>query len=116
MTDEEFTALKAKLKASASLGNAPAGKAARRFADLAPRERSTQQPEARPRQRTEREQLLDAGLLFSVRDRDLAEGAAEHRARRRRAQEETESRDRVWRRLRDTQGCDAADAWLRDAG
>jgi len=96
MTEEEFTALKARLKASAALGNAPAS-------------RTTRQP-------TKREQLLADGFTFSVRDQDRAEGAAEHRARRRLAEEETAARARVWQRLRDTQGRDAADAWLRDAG
>lgn len=119
MNDEEFETLKARLRGQVARASTPAARTLHRFvADhLDATEVRSGALEARPtKPPTRREQLLDDGLIFSVRDQDRADGAAEHRARRRRADEETQHRDRVWQRLRDSQGIDAADAWLRGEG
>lgn len=116
MTPDQLNEWKARMQAVADRESSPAGQAFRRFvAGHVDAAQAPTQPQA-PRQPCEREQLLDSGLIFSVREQDRAAGAAEHRARRRRAEEATGQRERVWRHLRDTQGLDAADAWLRDAG
>lgn len=66
-----------------------------------------------PQPRSERQQLLDAGFVFSVDDQDQADSAAEHRARRRLAEQETTQRDHVHAKLRDLYGPDYADEYLQ---
>ncbi|MGW5215125.1 hypothetical protein ACWEQO_29035 [Streptomyces sp. NPDC004051] len=127
MTPEEKAAWKAHMKAVIARQQSPAGRALHRFATewmngTADRSQSIAPPAARPaaartpRQPAEREQLLDAGLVFSVRSQDLERSAAEHRIRRRCADQERQRQERTWQRIRDAQGLDAADAWLRDQG
>ncbi|MEV8554834.1 hypothetical protein AB0L04_34140 [Streptomyces glaucescens] len=72
---------------------------------------TTRQTPAQPR--TEREQLLADGFTFSVDERDHAASDAEHRARRRLAEQETTQRERVHSRLRDLYGPDYADEYVR---
>lgn len=119
MTPEELDAWKSRMDAVIKQENSPAGRAMRRMAlewMAGSEQRAQAQTPRPPRERTERERLLDSGLIFSVREQDRADSDAAHRARRRLAQGETEARERVWQRLRDSRGPDAADAWLRDAG
>jgi hypothetical protein len=116
MTEDQFNDWKKRLRAMAARESTPAARAMRKLAAEGRAARSAPQETRTLRESTEREQLLDHGFIFSVRDQDRATSAAEHRARRRRAEQETGQRDRVWQALRDAQGMDAADAWLRDAG
>lgn len=116
MNDEQFNDWKKRLRAMADRESTPAARAKRKLAAEGRAAHSKPLAPRTLREPTEREQLLAHGFIFSVRDQERADSAAEHRARRRRAEQETGQRDRVWQALRDTQGVDAADAWLRDAG
>lgn len=119
MTPDQIAAWKAHMDAVITREQSPAARALRRFvADrlAATAARSAPAVPAAQPELTERQRLVDSGLIFSVRDQDRADSEADHRARRRRADEATGQRERVWKHLRDTQGLDAADAWLRDAG
>lgn len=68
---------------------------------------------APPRARTEREQLLDAGLYFTAAEHDRQAADTAHRERRRRAEQDTTQRDRLHAKLRDLEGLDYADEYLR---
>ncbi|MEV8307857.1 hypothetical protein AB0P36_10960 [Streptomyces flavidovirens] len=65
---------------------------------------------------TEREQQLNAGLIFSDRDERQAAAEAEDRLRRRRADAEVAQRDHLWQSLRNGQGIDYADEWMGSTG
>jgi hypothetical protein len=115
MTPDELNSIKARLSAGIARDRTPAAAAFRRFVQPA-LENQAARPAATPpatRQRGTREQLLDAGFVFSVHDQDQAASDAEHRARRRIATAETTAREQTYRSLRDSHGLDAADAWMR---
>lgn len=61
---------------------------------------------------TEREQLLAAGLTYSVAEQDQAEAAAEDRRRRRQADAELGVKARLFKSLSDTLGPDKAEEWM----
>ncbi|WP_180685321.1 hypothetical protein [Streptomyces gossypiisoli] len=66
-----------------------------------------------PRPRTERQRLLDSGFTYTVRDLDRQEAAAEHRARRARAEKEIAYRKELHASLTRMFGADYADEYLR---
>jgi hypothetical protein len=114
MTPDQLNSIKARLSAGIARDRTPAAAAFRRFVQPALESQAARPaaPQA-PRQRSTREQLLDAGCIFSVHDQDRALSQADHRARRRIAEAETSGRESIYRTLRDSQGMDAADAWMR---
>ncbi|SDN81437.1 hypothetical protein [Streptomyces wuyuanensis] len=54
----------------------------------------------------------DDGMWFLRREEQLAEARAEHAARKRRADAERQSSERLFNSLRDTMGADAAEEWM----
>lgn len=62
--------------------------------------------------RTERDERRAAGFIFSLRDEQIADAQAEHRLRRRRADQQVAERDHLWSVLRDSEGSDYADQWM----
>lgn len=78
------------------------------------RERSRNNPPRRapqpPQPRTEEDELIASGLVFTVASRRREEAAAEHWARRRRAERELASRQR----LHDATRRDIHSAWAPD--
>lgn len=62
---------------------------------------------------TQEDELLADGFVFSVRDARQQEAEGEHRARRRRAEAERASRERLHSFLRDAYGLDYADRFMR---
>jgi hypothetical protein len=64
------------------------------------------------RLRTEEDERIAAGLIFSVRDERREAADAEHRARRASAEREVASRERLHRLYRDTYGLDEADRMM----
>ncbi|WP_236244518.1 hypothetical protein [Streptomyces sp. CC210A] len=118
MTPEEFEALTAPLRAAAARAQTPAARYRHQLAMAALEGRDTPPPPPRTgptpvRPTTEREQLIADGLIYTVRAQDRAAAEAEHRARRQRADKAVEGHERLYQRLRDQYGTDAAEAWMR---
>lgn len=112
MDDAEFAKHKARLKADTAREREPARDAIRQLA----REQMagvtgplTYVPD---RQQEPPAVEVDESSLFSRRAERIAEAAADHRARRRRADAETASQDRLHAKFRDLYGIDAADRML----
>jgi hypothetical protein len=125
MSPEELNDWKTKMQAVIDREQSTTGRTAQRFAtewmngtaDHPRNPRPLAAPSTtEPRQLSEREQLLADGFAFTVQEQQRQHAEADHRDRRRRATEAREQQERTWRRIRDAQGLDAADAWLRGQG